>query len=299
MPPLEMVVALLLQGVLPAAGVAALVFALVRGSLGKGAARAAAVLAVAAGFAEANVLDPQLPWWPWPLPWSWTLPPPPSPWSWTLLLLALVGLVEMVFTLPGVPVALALSARLVVAGVVAWWVAADVWTLSAFALVLFASWQLLEHRLRDLPAGLSPLLFTVIFCGGAAAVLIHSGTLRYTTAVVFQAAALLGVAAAALSSRDDGRGVAGVAVVLPLLLLLLRWNEGSPVPGPCFLLVGLAPLALLLTYLPPLRNWSDFRRGLAGMALVLVPVLVAVVWAAVVAPLPNVDELVQVLTVTT
>jgi hypothetical protein len=267
-----MLLELLLQVVLPSAGVAALVFALVRGSLGKNAAAAAAALAVLAGFAEVNALSERLPWWPVSSAWSWTLPAT-----------ALAAAVEVVSFLP---VVVGVLLRLLASGLIAWWVvpedlrALGWWVVPVFAVSVFAGWQLLFTRLRDLPDGLGPVLLAMIFCGGAATVLIHAHTARFTEAVLILASGLFGVAAGALLSRDDGRGAAGPVVVLVLSLLLSGWTTtDSKVPTASFFLVGLAPLAVLLTWLPPLRTGSTLRRGLAGAVLVLLPVLVAVLLA--------------------
>jgi hypothetical protein len=277
MPPLEEVWDLLLYSVLPSAGLAVLVFALVRGILGKWAARAAAVLALLGGFISANIFAKQLDWLPGL-----------SGWTWIFAGLVLVVLVEIVATLPFVQRAVTILLRLVCAGLVAWLLAPTdpVWAAPAFGLAVFAGWQLLDMRLRDLPPGLGPLILA-IFCGGATIVLLHGDSLRFMTTEAILAAGLLGVAVGALLFREDCCSVAGPIVYLTLASLLSAWTQSvdSKVPVASFYLVGLAPLGAALTYLPPVGAWTGWWRGLALAVVLLVPVLIAVILAVIYAPL--------------
>jgi len=265
MPPWEIVHGLLVNTFLPAAGVAALAYALVRGALGKNAAVAAAAVAVLAGFAEGNALKEPLPWWPKTTPWTWTLPA-----------LAVAGVAEAAVG----AFAWGWLGRLAASGVVAWLLVPPGWGVGLFAASVFASWQLLAVHLRDLPPGVGPLLLAVVLAGGAANVLIHHHTMRFAEVAILLASGLVGVAAASLLARDDGRGVAGPTVLLVHAALYAGWETtDSNVPLAAFFLVALAPLATGLAFLPALRPGGPWRRGAALAALLAVPVVVAVILA--------------------
>lgn len=265
MPPWEIVHDLVVNTSLPAAGVAALAYALVRGALGNNAAVAAAAVAILAGFAEGNAIQERLPWWPKTTPWTWTLP------ALGVAVLAEAAVGAFAFAWLG---------RLAASGLVAWLLAPAGWGVVLFGLGVFACWQLLAVQLRDLPPGLGPLLLAVVLAGAAATVLIHSHTLRFTEVAILLASGLVGVAAASLLARDDGRGVAGPTAVLLHAVLYAGWTTtDSKVPDAAFFLVALAPLATGLAFLPALRPAGPWRRGAVLAALLAVPVVVAVVLA--------------------
>jgi hypothetical protein len=92
-------------------------------------------------------------------------------------------------------------------------------------------------------------------------------------------ASLFGIAVAARQQADAGTAAPAVAVLLPGLLLTGQNTTFSEVPLTSFLLVALAPLALLPTLLPPFRRWEGIGLRILQLTLILAPLVVAVVLA--------------------
>jgi hypothetical protein len=294
LPPLHLVVEVLQFAVLPAALAAAAVFAVILLAGGNRWATPGAALALAAGLAIGNWYRSALPWLPEGLPWNAEVPK----WHW-LLWLGLAALaVGVLIRLPQVPAVIRWLIMAAAAGFVAWlFVPPDLlpedlrekapWgPAAAFAAVVFIEWALLEHLCERSPGGGIPLGLALTFLAGAA-VLIHAGSLRFTDVATILSASLSGIAVAARQQADAGAVAPGVAVLLPGLLLTGQNTMASEVPVPLagFLLVGLAPLALLLTLLPPFRRWEGIRLNILQLILILVPVIVAVALAMQTGPL--------------
>lgn len=297
LPPVQDVLDAVQFAVLPAALAAAAVFAVILLAGGSRWASAGAALAFAAGAGVGNWYRPALPWLSEKPDWQWlpvfgdrlALPAPvwkpegPA-WHW-LLWLGLAALaVGLLTRMPYVPAAVRWLARAAAAALAAWLlVPADLreelaWTVAAFAAAVFAEWSLLEPLCERSPGGSVPLGLALTFFA-AAAVLLHAHTMRFTDVAAFLGASLGGIAVAARRKADAGAAVPGAAVLLPGLLLIGNNTTESEVPLASFLLVALAPLALLPTLLPPFGRWQGVRLKLLQLALILAPLIVAVVLA--------------------
>ncbi len=153
-------------------------------------------------------------------------------------------------------------------------------TVLLLAAVTVLNWEAL-HRLGNKGVPPSPLLALVIPWGGAAAgVLIYAHSARFSDLAVLMTSSLCGVGAVAILRKLDLMGVCGApALFFPALLLGGATNTFSEVPNASFALVALAPCALLLLRVPPLRHWSGSTHPAAPVVALLVPCAVAIVLA--------------------
>jgi hypothetical protein len=282
-PPAPLVLEALQLALLPAALAAAAVFAVILLAGGNRWSVPGAALALAAGLVAGNWYQPALPWLPEGLPWSPGVPR----WPW-LLWLGLAALaVGVLIRLPQVPILIRWLAMAAAAGFAAWLLVPPdllpedlrdkaAWPVAAFAAVVFVEWALLEHLCERSPGGGIPLGLALTFFA-AATVLIYAHTARLTDVATFLGASLFGIAVAARQQADAGAVAPGVAVLLPGLLLAGQYTTFSEVPLTSFLLVALAPLALLPTLLPPFRRWEGIRLRVLQITLILAPLVVAVV----------------------
>jgi hypothetical protein len=297
LPPAHYVLEALQLAAVPSALAAAAVFAVILLAGGNRWAAPGAALALAAGAAIGNWYQPSLPWLSEKPDWQWlsvlgdqlTVPAPvwkpdgPA-WHW-LLWMGLAALaVGLLTRLPYVPGVVRWLVRAAAAGLAAWLlVPADLreetaWYVAAFAAAVFVEWALLEHLCKRSPGGGIPLGLALTFFA-AAAVLIHAHTALFTNVATFLGASLGGIAVAARRRADAGGAAPGVAVLLPGLLLTGQTTTFSEVPLTSFLLVALAPLALLPTLVPPLGRWQGIRLKLLQFILILATLVVAVVLA--------------------
>jgi hypothetical protein len=297
LPPAHLVFETLQFVVLPAALAAAAVFAVILLAGGSRWAAPGAALALAAGAGLGNWYRPALPWTSEQPEWRWlpvlngqlTLPAPvwksEGPvWHWLLWMGLAALLVGLLTRVPYVPAVVRWLVRAAAAGLAAWLLVPEdlreetAWYVAAFAAVVFVEWALLEYLGESTPGGVIPLGLALTFFAGAA-VLIHAGTARFTDVATFLSASLFGIAVAARQRADAGAVAPGVAVLLPGLLLMGQNTTFSKVPLTSFVLVALAPLALLPTLLPPVRRWEGIRLKLLQLTLILIPLVVAVVLA--------------------
>jgi len=212
-----------------------------------------------------------LPFWPESLGWHWLF---------GMTLAALV--VGLVMRIPGWPerlgwVVLAtttLAACLLVASFVQQW---GLWIVHGFAFVAAGEWVITEEQARRQPGGLVPFWLAGVFLAGAI-VLIHAHCNRFFDLALIFCSTLgaLGVVAW-LCRLDVGSVVPGAVVALCCLLLAGFSETSSEVPAICFFLVALAPLLLGVTLLPPLTRMSALYRGLLQTALLLLPLVIAVI----------------------
>jgi hypothetical protein len=280
MPPLDQVRDAVLLGVLPAALVAAVVMALVERLGGPRFAPAGAALGLASGFMLGGWLQDAL-----------TLIANPSAWNrlpWAALLAVQVGLVAR---LPRVPLVLGWLLRGAVVIAAAWGVVPErvtnalPWLPVAFAAVLMGGWALLEP-LADRPPGGSVPMLLALSAFAAGGILIHASSKRLMDAETALGAALTGVAAVSCWRRADGGGaVPGAVVLLPGLLLMGQQETFTEIPWPVFAAPALAPFMLVVALVPPFRSWEGRRLHVLRLALVLVPLAVAVGLAMSIAPL--------------
>lgn len=308
LPPTADVLDALRLTVLPAAGGAALVYALVL-CLGRWAGALGSAGAVVAGFAAANftwdklALDGTgrlLPWAAGEEPRSWHHLPAAG----LLLLVAglgsrwlglLVGRVapERRWWLVNVAVWLPRAAAV---GVVCSWlvppaaVADHGWLRLALPAVVLLWWAGLDGVARA-GAGGQAAMYQAAVCYAAGAVLLYHHWAGAMEAAVAVGSALAGVTAVGWATKADASGAVPAGVgVLPGLLLAARLSQDSKVPVAAFWLVALAPVVLLPFLVPRLNRQNGPAARIARAVLVLLPLALAVRLAALNETLPFEEE---------
>lgn len=295
LPPAALVLDAIRQTVLPAAGGAALVLCALL-ALGRWAAALGSAAAVVAGFAWANYTFDAPSWdntgrvFPWkPDGPTWQYLPRAA------LVLVAVGLLSRwVGLIAGryLPERRRWGANLLVwaprlagVAVVSGWLvplpwAADMpWLWPALAAAMLLTWAALDGVARS-GAGAEVSAYQCAAFLAAGAVLIHAHSARFMDAANILGFALLGVAVAAGAAKTDASGAApATAAFLPGLMLNGRYQTESAVPPACFWLVGLAPLALLPFLVPRVARQNRWLLAGGRAALVLAPLVVAVVLA--------------------
>jgi len=151
------------------------------------------------------------------------------------------------------------------------------WTVVLFAIVAAAEWVITEEQARRHPGALVPLWLAGIFLT-AAIVLIHAHSNRFFDLALIFSSSLSAIAVVAWLCRlDAGSVVPGAVVALCGLLLAGLSETYSDLPTICFFLVALAPLLLGVTLLPPLTRMTALYRSLLQTALLLLPLVIAVI----------------------
>ena len=302
LPPAEQVLAMLRGAVLPAAGGAALTYALFAG-LGRWATALGSAAAVVVGFAWANYTFDALAWAETGrlTPWRPGDPATPTQQTWrplaaSALLLVVVGLAsrwlglivgrtasERRWWVVSLTVWLPRAAAVGVAS--GWLVPASAaehgWVPYALPAVMLLSWAAWDGVARAGAGGEVAAYQAAALYAAGAILLYHQWASAMELAVVV-GSALAGVAAGASAARGDASGAVPVGVAaLPLLLLGGRLGtEPSKVPVACFWLVALATLVLLPFLLPRLNRQNGWAARVARAALVLTPLVIAVAIAA-------------------
>lgn len=278
MPPLELMLGMLVKAVLPAAATAALLFAVIEYVGGKESVSAAAALAFAAGVGLGFWLCDTVELVSGASKWN------QLPWA----ALAALG-VGVSLRLPGVPKFVAWPTQAACAGVIAWLVippetrAEAWWFVPGFAIVVFAEGALLEHLAARPPDG-SIAATLALSALTAAGVLVHAGSGRLMEANIVLAAALGGLTVVAWWRRlDMGAAVPGAVVLLVGILLFGQQSTYSDVSWIAFLLAAMAPLTLAITL--PLRALAGMPLVLLRVAVVLPPLLIALIFANEAGPL--------------
>jgi hypothetical protein len=153
------------------------------------------------------------------------------------------------------------------------------WLWPALFASILGSWWLIENVNRDSRAGwLAPGLAGLSLA--AATVLIHAHSARLTDAATILAGGWSGVAVAAYWRRTHPGCTAPVAAIgLPALMLVGQQSTFSEVPTASFVLVALAPLALLPLVFVKAERRQGWRFAIAGWLLLLVPAGLAVLLA--------------------
>ncbi len=199
---------------------------------------------------------------------------------WSVFIASLVGLVAR---LPRLPLALAWLLRTAAAVLAARLLVEDSlrtehpWLWPAFAVAVLALWALLESLAKESRGGWTSFAIGFVFMA-AGAVLIHAHSALLTEIASLFAAVFFGVAIAAWLRKADASAVAPVAAVaLPGLMLLGQQLTFSEVPLSCFMLIALAPLALVPLLLLQVKAASGKALVLVGVVLLLVPVVIALV----------------------
>jgi hypothetical protein len=149
-----------------------------------------------------------------------------------------------------------------------------------FGLTILGNWLFLVKFSEWVTSWIGSFGLAILLGGGAAMVLLHAHSARFTDAATMLASSMLGVSFFSMMVRTSLSAVgAAVAVFFPSLLITAKNETFSNVPTASFLLLGIAPLILVLTYLPPFSGWSIKRPRLITLLLLAIPITIAVALA--------------------
>jgi hypothetical protein len=306
LPPARETIDFIQQDVLPSAGTAALIVCLFL-ILGKrmaalGSALAITLAFIVANFSFDNSIDHEtgeLVWWNTYRISPWKVEPTENlAWRWLPragLNLVIVGLLSRWM---GLLVARFLPER-------RWWVAnllvwlprvvavvefsgwmvseriasSSPWLRSALILAMLLNWLILDGLARAQEGGDIAGSFALIFYG-ASAILIHAHSTQFMELAVILGSALFGIAAAANLAKADVSGAIPAGVVfLPGLVLGGMPTFDTQVPALSFWLVTFAPVMLAPFLIPFLSRMNAWWIRLIKVALVMVPLIVALALA--------------------
>jgi hypothetical protein len=261
----------------PAAIVAFAIFESNLAIYGKKAAVQASAWAMLVAFGVANYLRGPLPWLP-----DRPFQAPAEPWHWLVLLFVLFqhdgtfGSVGRTWRSWG--------RRLAVCGLAAWVFVpqeayAKLWPLAVFGALIFIGWVGSEALSQRVPGGTVPLGLSFSLLG-ASFVVAHAHSARFADALAIPGAALFGIALVAFITRVDPSGAfAGVALVLPAVLLMSQQSTFSEISWYAFLLAAAPPVTIGLLAIPPLSRLSGGWRFFLFWVLCLGPTIAAVTLA--------------------
>lgn len=162
------------------------------------------------------------------------------------------------------------------------------WLAPAFAATVLGLWALLERLSAEPPDGSVPFCVALAFVA-AGAVLLHAGIGRSMEACIMLAAALTGIAIASwCCNADPGGAMPAVAVLLPGMLLMgQRESAVEELAWYIYVLPAFAPF--LLAEMLPTSQWQTIRLRLARfllmLILILIPLATALYLAEAAAPL--------------
>jgi hypothetical protein len=245
--------------------------------------RYAAAHAVSAGFLVACLL------------FDWVKVPPAESWQWLPWLGLAAATVGPATAGSGTGWVDRLALRLAL-GAVAAWALVPTWPalaetrgldLAAVALGIVV----LCVALEGLPERFPGATFPWLLCGcavAAAGVLALSYSLKFAQLAGAVAAALGGAAVAALFQRNAPafRGGSDVFAVLIGGLVYTGWlYSSSEVPVVCYVLPAVAPLGVWLCAAGPVARRSPVVNLAARLAIIGIPLAVAIVWAMFAEPL--------------
>ena len=158
-----------------------------------------------------------------------------------------------------------------------------VWLAPALAAIIAALWVILD-RLATQPGSSSVAVCVILSLLVAAQLMLHAGTGRLMEALVVLGFAFTGVALIAWRRGVEfGGAIPAVAVALPALLLMVQRTTSTKLPWFTFALPACAPLLLAVTL--PFTHWPKVRLHVVRLALVLAPLIAAMVVAWLYAPL--------------
>ena len=171
------------------------------------------------------------------------------------------------------------------------WQAEAPWWLPLVAIWLAASWSIVAEVARRQQGGAIAFAGS-IFAGGAGIVLLHAKSLGLSDLALALAVGLFLLALLAWITKINASATT-VAVVVPVLILvwLNRPTADSDVPIACHRILAAVPVCMGLMLLSGLNRTLGTRRGgLLAIFLTLVPVIVAVSIAVVMAPMTFDEE---------
>lgn len=278
MPPWDAVWDLLRYAIVPAFVAAAIVSAVIGRIGGSKHANLGAALGLIAGVALGFWLRNTLPLVPGDSTWN------RLPWAALAALLVerVVGLLELDWSAAAI-LRLAASFGLMFCVVPENVRVEHAWIAIAYGGAVWMNWTILEAVLRkteNSQAGaISVGACIVLSCLVASGVLLFSGIARYMEAAIVLAMAVAGVTVAAAWRQCDLRAaMPAVAVLLPGLLLVgNRETSVETIHWAAYALPALAPWLLAETI--PLGHWPKLRLIAFRIALVLIPLIVAMMLA--------------------
>lgn len=170
------------------------------------------------------------------------------------------------------------------------WLEQHVWIRPALAAVMLGMWVALDGVCRSGWSTLTAGLIAACFLA-AGVVFIYAHTKRFMEVSVSMGFAFAGIAAMARSARVDASGAVPAAVgFLPTLLLNVRYQTESQVPVAAFLMLALPPLALLPTLLPREGRRNPWIMIPLRTIVVLAPLVIAVMMAMEYEQLPPEED---------
>lgn len=173
--------------------------------------------------------------------------------------------------------------RLAIAGLAAWVLVPiahrnEYWPLAAFAGLITLASAGSEAVARQRPGAVAVAL--AIACMGASLVVLHAHSARFSEALSFPGAALVGIALASVILKVDSSGaVPGTVFLLAAILLISQDTTFSEIPWYAFLLAGCTPLTIGLMAIPPMSRMTGVKMHLAFWILALGPTIAAITLA--------------------
>jgi len=157
------------------------------------------------------------------------------------------------------------------------------WLRWQLAAVMFVVWIALDGVARAEFGGEVAAYLAVTFLV-AGIILLYTHNARFMEVAVILGFAIFGIAVVAILGECDSSGaIPGGVVFLPALMLATRpsWAENShKVPAHCLWMVALAPLVLLPFALPAVAAKRGWLVRLLRAAVVLAPLIAAIVLAS-------------------
>lgn len=144
-----------------------------------------------------------------------------------------------------------------------------------FVVVALIQWALMEELGKSMPGGwLAASMGIALFGLGGVSLYAHSA--KESDIAVILGSSCFGVALGAWKRKADSSGIApAVAIVLPGLAILGKYLTFSEVPRSSFVLAALAPCALAVMLITRIGRLRGIARPLVGMAVVLIPMAIA------------------------
>jgi hypothetical protein len=173
--------------------------------------------------------------------------------------------------------------RLAIAGLAAWVLVPvamrhEYWPLAAFAGLITLGSAGSEAVARQRPCAVA--LALGVACMGASLVVLHAHSARFSEAISFPGAALIGIALVSLVFKVESSGaIPGTVFLLAAILLITQDSTFSEIPWYAFLLAGCTPLTIGIMSLPPLSRMTGIKMHLAFWILALGPTIAAITLA--------------------
>jgi hypothetical protein len=165
------------------------------------------------------------------------------------------------------------------------------WLMPILVLLIVACWELAEKLGNKVSGEALPLSAAIVF-GMAWLFILLAHWTSFAEASGFLAACCLGVAIVAWARRSDASGLAPIiAIALPGLMVLVRWDRGDEIPITGYLAIALAPLGLVPAAV--MARCERVPKWLLRTAIVVGPALIAAIgltYGFIYGSLPTVDS---------